>query len=159
MIPADTIARAIVAAARETGENPESFVGRDPDARFRHYAFHALVAAFPEVNAARLADVMGAPGKPSYFMRSSLWWVLGQNPQRRPGATWWDEAVFSRVCQAIKGSRREPRPEIPVKDPLTGKPRLSGAPTAAYADPSPPARRDDFLRQAVENTLKLQQKE
>lgn len=156
MIPVDTIARAIVAAARETGENPESFVDRSPDARFRHYAFHALVAAFPEVNTARLADVMGAPGKPSYFMRSSLWWVLGQNPQRKPGAGWWDEGVFSRVCQTIKPRERA---EVLVKDPMTGKMRLSAYPVGAYSDPNPPARRDDFLRRAVENTAKLQPKE
>jgi len=145
---ADTIACALVAAARETGENPESFIDRSPDAKFRHYALHALLAAFPGVKSTRLSDVIGCPGKPCYFYRSSMWWVLGQGPHRQGPVEWWSEEAFGRVCAAVA--------DKPVDAPKRSAP---AAPTPVYA--APPGKRHlyDMLREAAANTAKLQPKE
>lgn len=104
-LSADVVAVAVVAAARNTGEDPAAVVDREADLRLRHYAFHALEHCFPKIDHARIADALGCPGKPSYFRRSSLWYVLGIGPHRKVGAEWWSADVLADVISTVEAAR------------------------------------------------------
>jgi hypothetical protein len=179
---ADDFARALVAACRETGEDPEAFVVRDPDFRARHYALHALIALFPRAWPTKLSELLGCPGQPGYFLRSSLWWVIGLNPQRRPGKDWWDHAALDRVTAAVRARLVvvEAPPRVSTARPAsTLSPALRAPPRPAPVEPDDaprwrtpdPAPRplpppegskrslQEMLREAVENTAKLQKEQ
>lgn len=71
MIPsADDVARAIVAACRETGEDPVSLVEGDVNLHARHYAFHALLHVFPSEPLKGLARMLGDRRPVSFWNRS-----------------------------------------------------------------------------------------
>lgn len=102
MPTADEAARAIVAAAIETNENPLD-VASEPRLRCRHYAMHALVKVFPSASKTSCARMVGAPGK-----RADKFWensvqnvakpIMGSSRRK---AEWWNEAAFERVVAAI----------------------------------------------------------
>lgn len=102
MPSADHYATAIVAAALYTRENPESFVDADADAKFRHFAFHALLSVFPKADRSSVAAALGAPGKPGYFHRSSMWHILGEGPHRTKPIDWWSDEALALVIKAIQ---------------------------------------------------------
>ena len=101
MPSADHYARAIIAASRETGEPWDLIVEDNPDVRFRHYVFHALLHVFPQADRTAIAAALRAPGKASYFYRSSLWHVLGDGPHRNGPIEWWDSGVLALTIKAI----------------------------------------------------------
>lgn len=106
MPTAEDVARALVAAARETQEIGRLFVDLDsPDKlRCRHYAMHALVHCFPGHPRAMYARLVGAPGKqPAKFYDNSKMWVIGSGNRRR--TPWWSESAYDRVIRAIEETR------------------------------------------------------
>lgn len=107
---ADLVARAIVAAAKETGANPEEVAmgvtvrgGRNGDyeiSRARAYAAMAIKAQFPDCHNASIARMVGAKWPTSY--------IGGIEFQQRNGnMKWWNAAALKRVIDAIK-----PRPHL-----------------------------------------------
>lgn len=103
MLPtADDVARAIVAAARETGEDPIGCIRGEMGQRCRHYAMHALVHVFGDMPRDTAAQLVGCPGKPRYFWNNSWGQVVKPNWNGRPKANWWDAAALSRVIKAIE---------------------------------------------------------
>jgi hypothetical protein len=108
---ADDVARAIVAAAHETGEDPIECAERKMGMRCRHYAMHALAHVFPDMKRQSLGSVVGCPGKGARFWSNSMMHVVAPAPGLRPGqgyrphvAKWWDDEAFGRVIAAIERS-------------------------------------------------------
>lgn len=107
---AENVARALVAACAETGDDPiraaTGCVGgvHGANIRGRHYAMHALLHVFPTLPRTSAARMVGCPGKPAAFYNNS--WNLIARPVsgslRR--ANWWDEATYGRVIAAIEKS-------------------------------------------------------
>lgn len=171
MMPtADQIAAAMVAACKETGENPESFINRDPDMKARHYAFHALLHHFNDLTLrSKIAELVGCYGKSTYFHRASMRYIVGLGPYSdRQRAPWWDDEAFDRVINAIPISKPEPQP---VPKPLSPPAQIRAARRSMnfgslplqkpqnYHDVIPMTdkqRAAEELRQAVLNTQKLQ---
>lgn len=112
-VPADVVAAAIVASCRETGEDPLRYADRSPEQRFRHYALHALIAVYESDRRVEFSSILAAPGKPSYFYRSSLWHVLGHGPAGDKPASWWDKESFARVVRATFDELRKVSPIWP----------------------------------------------
>jgi hypothetical protein len=113
MIPtADDIAIAIVAACRETDDDPISTVqgglgiGRATN-RARHYALHALIHVFPKASRLRLCEWVGCMGKPAAFWNSSWHQIVKPRFAGSTGhvANWFDDEVFDRVIRAIEADR------------------------------------------------------
>jgi hypothetical protein len=171
---ADDVAVAIIAACRETKEDPIEVATRAPARRARHYAAHALANQFPDVLRERIADMVGCPGKGIYFWRNSCGQVANPNGLGRYTVKWWDAAVYRRVIEAIKAAAmrvepdRRPRPRADVyavtklapgfvtRDlpPAPQKrPRQDFQPTAYVA----PGKRElnDILAEAVRNTANI----
>lgn len=99
MITADHIARAIVAACRETGENPlDTIESGRAMVRARHYAMHALAHCFPLADRRGLARMVGCTGSPGTVWSMSLRVIRGANGK---SAHWWDEHAYCRVVLAI----------------------------------------------------------
>lgn len=116
-LTADVVAAAIVAACRETGEDPLAFASeahRDFNIQWRHYAHHALVHHFGIEHRVVIARLLCCPGKATYFHRSSLWGTLGQGPQRKTPVAWWLNESLEHVIQAVGRVLGEPETE-PVK--------------------------------------------
>ncbi len=158
MPTADQVARAIVAAARETGEDPEACIIGAPGLRCRHYAMHALSRAFPAVkhNKHIWAKLTGASSNPKYFWANSVSqkfnMAAGGPRAGKRAAKWWDEAAFERVIDAI-GVEQPPAPRrAPVK--LSADFGSIVEPTRPAATPGKRALHD-MLRAAVENTARL----
>lgn len=161
MLTANHVAWAIVAACRETGENPLTVVGdREPRSRARHYAFQALKVVFPDVKKERLAFMVGCSGKPEYYAVNSTNGMgrfaggphVGERMHR-----FWNESVFERVIAAV---RLQPQAE---DDPTTARPpvkKLSAA-TGGIVEPRRPAAApgkralQDMLAEAVRNTAAM----
>lgn len=108
MPDADAVAWAIVAACKETGEDPLYVAGGNgndfgPDAiRARNYAAHALIHAFPDIPRTSIGRLVGASSRSTFFYRNSRWFILGID--RSVGAKraeWWDDAVYDRVIRVI----------------------------------------------------------
>lgn len=100
---ADDVARAIVAACRETGEDPIACASGVSGIRARHYAMHSLLHVFPDLQRKSAASIVGCPGKPVYFWNAS--WNQVAKPQtfgNRRKANWWDEESYGRVIKAIE---------------------------------------------------------
>lgn len=120
---ADDVAIAIVAACRETGDNPvETLEGRGAmrgdTNRARHYALHALCHVFPKVNRFSLCKLVGCPGKPGAFWNASWNQIVkpryAGSPERM--AKWWDEALYDRVIRALEADRTRRAVTPPAKD-------------------------------------------
>src|SRR4051794_4351119 len=85
MMPnSDQVAWAIVAACRETGDDPidtatgvaDAKHGHSKAIRARHYALHALLTVFPDMRKSLAAALVGAPGKPMAFYNNSITGVM-----------------------------------------------------------------------------------
>lgn len=180
MMPtADQVARAIIAACRETGEPfPVETLGGNHQERWRHYAVHALHARFPSCAPSALGRMIGADSfvKPGYFYRSSLWHVLGQTPHARRGPVpWWSDEALDRVMRAIphgEPARQVPDRAAQVKRVIALRRSAPQKTSLSDANRRVPARSDYFqplpsgggskkslyadLRAAVENTRKME---
>lgn len=107
---ADDVARAIIAACRETGGDPLLCAGAkrgargqiEGIARARHYALHALSAVFPDVPKVDLARMVGCMGKPQYFWKNSMLNVFRPRAGRPHGAVWFAPAALARVVAAVR---------------------------------------------------------
>ena len=95
MVTADEVARAIVAACKETGEDPVVCLGGYVMIRARHYAMHALAHHHQDAKRSDLARFCGAPGKPEKFWDNSRRMVLTNKPH------WWSEEAYGRVVAAL----------------------------------------------------------
>lgn len=111
ILTADHVAWAIVAACRETGDDPfdcacgkmrPSGPGRHGALRGRHYALHALVEVFPEHDKFELARMVGAPGNSRAFWHHSWNQVAKPASSGRRMVNWWDDGAFARVILAIR---------------------------------------------------------
>lgn len=114
MIPtADDVARAIVAASKETGADPiavakgenDNLRGRHVDgarpypiSRARAYAAKALAAVFTACWRTRIAGMVGTRG----LSRQSYFSALDQRIKDPAGPAWWDVAILGRVIEAIE---------------------------------------------------------
>lgn len=110
---ADDVARAIVAACRETGDDPiraaSGLVGgaHGTTIRARHYALHALLHTFPKLPRGIAAKLVGAPGNPVTFYHNS--WHQVVRPRASASghmALWWNDAAYARVIDAICGPKK-----------------------------------------------------
>ena len=97
MISADNVARAIVAACRETGEDPVAAAsGVEGTFRSRHYAMWALLFVFPgKLTGPQAARLVGCSGKPEHFHGNSRSQAL--KGVRPGGGKWWNVRTFERV--------------------------------------------------------------
>lgn len=167
-LPADAVALALVSACRYTGEDPTTFVERDSRMMARHYAFHALEREFPKVSQREIARCVGAPGKPTFFRRSSLWYVVGVGPHRLVPAEWWRPEVLDAVCRDVEALPRVEEPKLappPKREPVAvrsvppetpARPRKNFASfTPSHTTASGKSAIYDELRRAVENTAKM----
>lgn len=103
---ADDVARAIVAACRETGEDPIKCATEEWHIRARHYAMHALLHTFPDLQRFAAARLVGCPGSAPGFWNKS--WHQVAKPHhsgRSHSAKWWDEDAYGRVIAAIEQPR------------------------------------------------------
>lgn len=128
MPTADHVAHAIVAACRETGEDPIECASRPNAVRGRHYAHHALVHCFPSVRVSSIARMVGAP-RPDIFHQGSL-----NNHVRKRASEWWNDHVYQRVIRAIgvePAPRALPAPRKPGRPCFvpTVTPAPGGLPT------------------------------
>lgn len=129
---ADDIAIAIVAACRETGDDPIAVAeGIYTQKKARHYALHALVYVFPKTNPHRLCVYVGCTGKPGHFWSNSLTAVVRPRNGRLHAAGWWDDAAYDRVIRAIEADRTR----------RNVAPRASAAPECVSEETEPPAYR------------------
>lgn len=134
---AEDVAVAIVAACRETGEDPIATAeGIYTQKRARHYALHALVRVFPKASRERLCVYVGCPGNPRQFWASS--WNQIVKPQAHGHghmAKWWDDTVYDRVIRAIEADRTR-RAVAPLREE-----ELAGLPAELIAELSPEAQK------------------
>jgi hypothetical protein len=114
-LTADHIAAAIVAACRETGDDPIRTASgglgtKRPTNRARHYALHALLHCFPDVDRHSAARMVGCPGSPAQFWNAS--WHQVAKP-RASGfghvAGWFDDVSYARVIAAIEEVEEDKR--------------------------------------------------
>lgn len=118
MPTADHYAHAIITAARRTGKPPLSIADESPETMFRHYVLHALLQVFPDADRTAISAALGAPGKASYFHRSSMWHVLGDGPHRKGPIEWWDAGVMAEVIRAVETvAVPRPAPTVPPSLP------------------------------------------
>lgn len=138
---ADDVARAIVAACRETGEDPIRAASGNicdvngPTIRARHYAMHALLEVFPELEPESAARFVGSPGKhPLQFYNSSKTAILGHKGKGagRAPARWWSSELLWRVIRAIGTGFESTTPDSDKK--LI--PAIAGTLPAMQAEPS-----------------------
>lgn len=117
---ADHVAMAVVAACRETGEDPFAVMQRVTQLRARHYALHALREVC-DIEGARAADLVGCPAKPHYFFANSRSQVFYWNSIKgHRAAKWWREDAFERIVSAIRAvpaPALESAPEAPARSP------------------------------------------
>lgn len=150
MPTADEVARAIVAAARETDEDPIACAMGNGQMRCRHYAMHAIAHAFPLMTSRTLATVVGFPGgSPEKFYGNSLTMVV-RPPRHGKGhmAKWWNDGAYDRVIRAIRGTapalsalpvQRDPAPEETLMSTDPNKPQDPNQ-NPKPADPNRPGR-------------------
>ena len=149
MPSADAVAWAIVAACRETGDDPIAIASREVGGRARHYAMHALLHVFQELGRHAAASLVGCPGKPNGFYMNS-WHRVARvvSPTGRRQANWWDEDAYGRVIAAVEAAV----PRAPIK--------LSAA-TGSIVEPLRPAASagkralQEMLAEAVRNTAAM----
>lgn len=128
---ADDYAIAIVAACRETGENPLQIEWRKK-LRARHYAIHALIHVFQGVSPLRLCETYCIENHRQFWASSRQMIVEKRNP-----CGWWDVAAYDRVIRAIEADRTRRAVAPPRKDELRDLPaELSPASQKATAKPA-----------------------
>ncbi|WP_454629496.1 hypothetical protein [Bradyrhizobium cenepequi] len=151
VLTADQVAWAIVAACRETKDDPidcisgvvKGGLGKHT-LRGRHYAMHALLEVFPDLPRAVAARLVGAPGNPMAYYYNSFHNVSKIQNGRRY-ARWWDEDAFQRVVSAVRAAPAhvgEKAEQAPAPRPF-----ISERQAAAYR----------MLEAAAANTAKLQE--
>lgn len=141
---ADEIARAVVAAAHEVGEDPLAI--SDPAATrpggsqfyMRHYAYHALLHHYPDADKTALARALCCPGKAMYFHRTTTWYVLGEGPHKRRRAEWWSDEAFARVVAAVKLGGGQPPPKKTQGGKKGGTVDAKQGSAKTHASPSSP---------------------
>lgn len=174
---ADHIAMAVVAACRETGEDPFAVMQRVTQLHARHYALHALREVC-NIEGARAADLVGCPAKPGYFYSNSRAQVFyWNNIKGCRTAKWWREDAFDRVVAAIRGvgapvvtrpTLETPSARVDIEDgkevfrgsaespvKLTADPRRIIEPTRPVATPGKIAARN-MLAEAAAATARIQ---
>jgi hypothetical protein len=104
MPTADQVARAIIAAAAETGEDAVACATGEERMRCRHYAMHALAHVFQGLSRQALARMVGRGDRADRFWRDS-WNQAVKPPAHGRGhmANWWNEGAYARVIEAITG--------------------------------------------------------
>lgn len=103
---ADDVARAILAACRETGEDPLAVASGKIDQRARHYALNALKAIFPDARSRSISRMCGGPAYAFYsYSRYKVFRV----------AKWWDESAFERVLAATSTPILQGDEPLPLK--------------------------------------------
>jgi len=159
---ANQVAWAIVAACRETGDDPIAVASGAknvrigaPALRARHYALHALLHVFQDLPKATAATLVGVPQKPGSFYNNSYHSVAKVvSGSGRRYANWWDENAYGRVIAAIEAVA--PMAEAQHRSPI----KLSAF-TGSIIEPTRPAaipgkrRLEDMLREAVANTQRM----
>lgn len=92
---AEHVARAIVAAASLTGDDPVAVASGAPAVRARHYAAAALYKLFPQVLTRLIAQYVGMlNGSSQSSERSSIEFL-------RRKAAWWDESIVTAARTAV----------------------------------------------------------
>lgn len=122
---ADDVGRTIMAACRETGDDPVKVVTEewlwfeykgkqhwhdDPYKNkgrkhfpARHYAYHALVLEFPQTPKDILAHCVGVRRKETSFIGTARYQILdGDHYDRRPKTNWFDFEALERVRNALR---------------------------------------------------------
>lgn len=126
------VATAIVAACRETGEDPVICADQQTASiRARHYVMWALMHVFQEMKPGEAAAACGVNGKPMTFYHNSRYQMI---PGKRPGGGgFWVPEAYARVIAAIE--------KTVVAAPPTSihrTPRAEREPSTAAATPTPP---------------------
>lgn len=110
----DDVAVAIVAACRETGEDPIICASRETgNIRARHYAMHALCHVFAGLTPAEAARAVGCVGNPGTVFAVS-------KVKCFRAAGWWNERAYCRIVFAIQEGKvppPEPPPYFPPEPP------------------------------------------
>lgn len=176
---ADHVAAAIVAACRETGDDPVAVAEQITGCRARHYAVHALAKVFPQANRTKLSEWVGCPGKGQHFWHNSCNQIA--NPTSLTGpkrmVKWWSADVFRKVVAAIEAVEKAPsHPPEPKRTADAGIVKIAKVAESREAAPVPrgPERAPDpvsrpapggiahgkralyeMLGQAVKNTAKM----
>lgn len=103
MPTADEVARAIVAAARETEELEHVLVDLDSPnmLRCRHYAMHAISHVFQGLPVQVLGRLVGAR-KPGSFWKNSMILIAPKSGTSRRRCLWWSDEAYDRVIRAIR---------------------------------------------------------
>lgn len=144
MVTADHVARAIVAACRETAEDPVVVASGQPGAfRSRHYAMWALLHVFQDMKPTVAAALVGAPYKPGAFYYNSRASAL-PSAGRPGGGNWWNAGTYQRVIEAIGSDEPLPAPEPPPYRPAPPpKPPLARAAKLGTSDTAKAVMDDD----------------
>ena len=135
----DHVAHAMVAACRATGEDPLAVASGDRYAsRGRHYAFHALIEVFSDVEKATIARLVGAP-LPKKYWSTSYHNVARCNASGQPMANWWDFEVLDGVVAAIRAvdAPIDLRSAIDLPPAAEWLPHASPNPAGAPGQPKP----------------------
>jgi hypothetical protein len=154
---ADQVATAIVAACRETGEDPIEVMDGVHGLRARHYAAHALAKFWPPIvgekeSRALLGRLVGVKAPES---RQWTWFTTSLNQVFKPyentyrgikfahWARWFDDDAFARIVAALEAAMR---PSAPIRPPMPKRPQAVAATparpvlTRQIAEPSVAAR-------------------
>jgi hypothetical protein len=160
VITADVVAAAIVAACKETEENPIACACGEERVRARHYAMHALIRVFPEAKRQAIARMVGAPGKLKYFYKNSLVQTANRTAKIFK-AKWWSSQSFHKVVDATFSAAeiapKEVRSAASLSSPPTDQSALTAKPPPSFAVPG---KRNlyDMLAESVRNTAAMQKK-
>lgn len=100
---------AIVAACRETGEDPLKIEQSHINLHCRHYAVHALLHVFQGLSPRAVCKTLGVE-RPNSFWPSSL-----AIAQKKHPCKWWSDEGYDRVIRAIEAdrTRRNVTPQAP----------------------------------------------
>jgi len=166
---ADEAARIIIAAFRMTQANPLDVAARLPRGQAnrhqraitegRGYAALAIRKLFPNLSSKSIARMIGLPDDAGFVIKSYQHWQAGT-------LRWYDEVDFRRILKncgvgaraAVQIVRDEtaqaPEPPRRAAPPVT--PPAQGARPPEFGAKK---RLEDELREAVQNTARMQQEE
>ena len=165
MPTADQVARAIVAAARETGADPVKVLreaGRVEERNARTYAAFALCRLFPDCRPSTIGRLVGSDHPPYAAII-----VAKINADKFP---WFKREALQRVLAAVDGNLRgapenaQDRPAAPAAGLPARKPAPNFGTVGGMGPPRPNLARDLIgekarmraeLEQAVRNTAKM----
>jgi hypothetical protein len=155
----DQVAHAIVAACRETGENPEQLAQQQGTLHARHYALHALHRIFPTASRESLARSVGCAGDGRKFWNNSVqqkFKMLVGGPRAGKRVAKWDEAAFERVIAAVRAVAPANNDEA-ESDPAANRASAAEGPALARlqsytARPRPPVKLSAAVGGIVEPT-------